>query len=428
TGLNYTSLFSEVNCMKEIDIDKTVLSNGLSIVTSTRESDIFSIGVGIRVGSLYEDARHNGVSHIVEHMLFKGTGSRDIDKINDDIESLAGDFDIYTTYNETVLSANIMKSRAEKCIEIISDMLMNSSFLPKEFSMEKKVVVEEIKLEKDDPEDSAYIGLYKRVLPNSWRKLYITGSIKSVKSLNVKYAKEYYDKFYVPGNTVICIVSSYTHKEIVDMITRYFGNWQGAGNQVLHEREKGIFSQKYVSHKKGIGQAHILYGFDISGLSRKEEVALLLLNKKIGSGSNSVLFRELRDKKGYAYNVYSDMDIIKGIRMFYIYAAVSKENIKNTLKAIDIVVDKFASGEIDFKSRSVQLMKDVFLTDTSASMESSAHTVDYLLEGELNYRNPSEYQKVLSIMEGINEDDIKDTAHDVLKNPFVYILSPGGSV
>lgn len=410
--------------MKNIDIEKTVLPNGLSIITASRDSDIFSIGIGIRVGSLYESIENNGISHMVEHMLFKGTANRDINKLNNDIESLAGEVDIYTTYHQTILTANIMKSRAEKCVEIISDMLMNSAFTAKEFSMEKKVVIEEIKMGRDDPEDSAYIGLYKRVFPHSWYKLHITGTIQSVRSMKIQTVREFYRKYYVPGNTAICVVSSYSHQEVVDMIKRYFGVWKGLRHNIIGCRENGIFSGKAISHKKGIAQAHILYGFDIEGLSRKEEIALALLDKKIGNGSNSMLFRELRDNRGYAYNVYSDIDFVKGISMFYIYAAVSRENVNNTLKIIDDTVNRLASGKIELGGGSIELIKDVFLTDIAISMESSGHTVDYMLDGELNYGNPREYMNVLSVMNDIDGEDIKNVASKVLKNPFVYILMP----
>lgn len=410
--------------MKKNDIKKTVLKNGLVLITAQVESDIFSISAGIKAGSLYENNVNNGVSHMVEHMLFKGTSNRSIDKLNDDIERLAGEFDIYTSYNQTVLNANTMKYKADECIEIISDMLRNSIIPEKDLRMEKKVIAEEIKMEKDDPEDNAYIGLYKTVFPDSWQKFDITGSIKSVKSLDVDTVRQYYKSYYTPANTVLVMLSSYSHDEMTRMALKHFGSWTGKAPENEITRPCGIFGGRHLTHRKTLGQAHLLYGFDINGLSRKEEISLALLNKKIGSSSNSVLFRELRDKRGYAYNVYSDLDLVDGIKMFYIYAAVSKENIKNTEAVINNAVHGFASGDYIPDSNGISLIKDIFATDTTIATESHGHMADYLLDGELGYNNPMEYENMIYIMESLDADDLKNVASKVLRNPAVYILSP----
>lgn len=410
--------------MKDIDIKKTVLQNGLRILTVQRDSDIFSMGVGVKVGSLYEDLSNNGISHMVEHMLFKGTAKRNMDMLNNDIEKLAGDIDIYTTYHQTILTTSIMKNHSRGCMEIVADMLMNAAFPEKEFKLEKKVVIEEIKMEKDDPEDISYLGLYKAAFPEIWHKLHITGSIKSVRGIKTNVMKDYYKKHYTPDNTAISIVSSYTHEQIVEMADGCFSKWQGQSSKESLNNPRVIPSRQIVSRKKGIGQTHILYGFDIHGLERKEEIALALLNKKIGAGANSILFRELRDLRGYAYNVYSDIDFVEGIRMLYIYAAISEENIKDTISIIDDITGRFAKGDIEIDEDNLRLIKDIFNTGSVIAMESPAHIVEYLLDGELNYDDPWEYKKSLSIMESITTENIRNIAEKVLKNPIIHILSP----
>lgn len=410
--------------MRQININKHILRNGLRLITAQNESDLFSIEVGIRAGSLYEDASNSGISHMIEHMLFKGTSSRDIEKLNNDMEKLAGDIDIYTTYHETVLTAGVMKDKAKDCLEIICDILMKSIFPPKELSLEKNVIVEEIKMTKDDLEDYSYLGLYKTAFPDSWHKYMIAGSIKSVRSIKRQSLYDFYKSYYVPKNTVICIASSYPDSTILEMIENYFGEWEGGDRKEIPCADYSILPQKVVRHKKGIEQAHILYGFDIHNLNRREQVALAVLNKKIGSSANSVLFREMRDKKGYAYNVYSDMDLIKGIGMFYIYAAVSRENLKNSTDLIDDIVSRFSKGLIEIDDESIKTIREMFQTDTASSMESPTHIVDYLLDGEMGYGNPLEYQNILKIMESINAEDVYNVASKFLKNPVIHILQP----
>ncbi|MDI6617929.1 MAG: pitrilysin family protein [Clostridiales bacterium] len=409
--------------MKDMDISKTVFGNGLTLITVCRESDIFSIGVGIKAGSLLEDENNNGISHLVEHMLFKGTSKRDMAALNSDIEKLTGDIDIYTTYHQTVLNASVMKNRAEQIIEIISDMLMNSAFPRREFNLEKKVISEEIKMEKDDCENAAYSGLYKTVFKENWYKYNITGTRKTLMHLKRDAAKKFYKENYVPGNVCICTASSFPHEQMAAMVYKYFGGWHGEKTKQIVSIPRDFSNRKVLRHKKGITQSHIVYGFDINSLDKKERIALALLNKKFGSGPNSVLFRELRDLKGYAYNVYSDIDFIPEIRMLYIYAAVSCENLKNSLNIIDSIVDRFSAGNIYLNEGNLRMIKDMFITEIEIAMESSEQMIDYLLEGQLNYNNPKEYEKDLSIMEDVHIEDLKNTAKQVLQKPVIYILN-----
>ena len=410
--------------MRHFDAKKTILQNGLTIITSNKDSDIFSIGIGIKVGSIYEDEENNGISHMLEHMLFKGTTKRNMDNLNDDLERLAGDIDIYTTYHHTVLTCNVMSNMAKDCIEIISDMLMNAVFPLKQFNLEKKVIIEEIKMSKDDPEDCSYLGLYKAAFPKSWYKYHIAGTIKSVKSIKNNTLKEFYRSYYVPNNTVICIVSSYCHEDVIEMVECFFRDWARKDVKKLEDRNEIVSNQKVIQHKKGIGQSHVLYGFDIQKLDKKEEIALALLNKRIGAGPNSIIFKELRDKKGYAYSVYSDIDFMDNIKMFYIYAGISEENLKNALAIIDNVILKFVNGEYKIDENGIRVIKDIFLTDTVIAMESPTHIVDYMLDGELGYKDPLEYQKILILMDSINLDDIKNVIDKVFKNPIIHVLMP----
>lgn len=410
--------------MRDINVNKSVLSNGLRIITSFRDSDIFSMGVGIKVGSLYEDEKINGVSHMIEHMLFKGTHKRDTDRINSDIERLAGDLDIYTTYHQTVLTIDIMREKAEASLELVSDMLKNSVFPEDEFKLEKKVIIEEIKMEDDDSEDLSYLGLYKQAFTDEWYKYHIAGTVKSLKGIKVEFLRDFYHAYYVPNNVVICVVSSFTHDEVVKMVEGYFGDWKYKEVRGIEEKNFSISPKKVEKYKEGISQTHVLYGFDIQDLNKREEAALTLLNEKIGAGANSVLFKELRDKRGFAYSVYSNIDFLTNLKMFYIYAGISEENLEETLKIIDLVIEDFKKSLIRMDDESIDLIRDIFKTHTAIAMESSSHMVDYLLDGELDYGNPLEFMEVLRLMDSIGSEDIRGIIEKVLKNPIVHILKP----
>lgn len=410
--------------MKQIEICKSILPNGLRVITSYREGELFSMGVGIKIGSFYENENNNGISHMIEHMFFKGTLNRNMDRLSDDIEKLAGDFDIYTSYNQTVLTIDTMKKHARDSLEIISDMLINASFPEHEFKLEKNVIIEEIKMTKDDPEDWSYLGLYKTTYPERLHKYHIAGTIKSVKRLKVKVLKEFYKNYYIPNNTVICIVSSFTHEEVLKMINTFFANWQKGSVRDLPAETVEFKPKRVVRHKKGIGQVHLLYGFDIQGLSKKDEIVLTLLNEKIGAGANSILFKELRDKRGYAYSLYSDMDFIKNLKMFYIYAGISQENLNATIEVIDSIIAKLKNKELLIDEASLNLLKEIYYTNTEIRLESSSDIVDYMLDGEMGYENPEEYKKNIEVMQKISMDDVSQVIDKVFKEPVIHILMP----
>lgn len=405
------------------NIKASILNNGLKVITCQRDTNIFSMGVGIKAGSLYETIENSGISHMVEHMIFKGTINRDADRLNSDIEKLAGNFDIYTTYSHTAMNIDVVHKKADECMNIVSDMLINAAFPKKEFGIEKRVIIEELKMEKDDLEEQAYLGFYKKAFPEDWFKYHIGGTIKSVKAIKLDMVKNYYKNYYIPQNTVIFTASSYSHEQILKIVEKYFNKWI-CGKASSMEASNTMAAGKVVRRKNGISQSHIVYGFDIKMLSKREEAVLALINRKLGSGGNSILFKELRDKKGYAYSVYSDLDFTPGIKLLHIYACVSSENLKESIRIIDNVINGIKSGEIVISNEEIDTIKEGYLTDNLISLETSSNIVDFMMDGELNYNNPEEYDEFLKDMEGVNEEEIATVIEKVFNNPFLYILSP----
>lgn len=409
--------------MNKDKLKKSTLNNGLKVITYELEGNIFSLGFGVKVGSLYEDEKISGISHLIEHMLFKGTKNRDIEKLNEDLEELATEIDIYTSYDQTVLGIDVIKGKAEKALNIISDMIINPIFDEKEFKLEKKVILEEIKMGEDDPEDIAYQGLYKEAYPNNWYNYYIAGTLKSVKGITRQEVIDYHRKYYVPNNSIICIVSSYNHEEVVDMVDKYFGKWEKAETYEIKENFSVIPCKKVSEYKKGISQAHIIYAFDIQSLTREESIVLTLFSEKIGSGGNSILFKELRDKRGLAYSVYSDIDFMKNLKMMYIYAGVSVENIDETCLVIEDTIN-YLKNDFTLSEASLELLKERFIIDTEVTLQSSSNIVDYIMQGEIEYENPLEYNEVLKTMGKVTIEDIKMIVNKVFKSSLKYILMP----
>lgn len=410
--------------MKEIKINKTILPNGLRVISSQREGELFSMGAVIMVGSMYEDINNNGISHFLEHMLFKGTMSRSLEGLSNDIEKLAGDFDIYTSYDHTVMTIDTLNKHSENSIELFADMFMNASLPKKDFMLEKKVIIEEIKMAKDDPEDFSYLSLLKKAYPDNFHWFNIAGNIKNVRSIKHNQLQDFYKTFYIPENTSICITSSYSHSEVLTLIEKYFGSWKAGKKTPIEEVFLPFKNGSATSYRKGLGQVHVMYGFDIQSLNKKEEVILALINEKIGGGANSYLFRELRDNRGYAYSLYSDMDYIKNLKMFYIYAGISKENLKGTLEVIDDIIKKLKSNDLRIEEDNLELLKEIYYTNTTISLESSSSVVSYMINGEINAGNPEDYKEAFSIIKACTIEDVRQVIQKVFTEPLIHILMP----
>lgn len=409
--------------MNKNKLKKSTLKNGLNVISYEVEGNIFSLGFGVKVGSLYEDEKVSGISHLIEHMLFKGTKNRDIDEFNRDLEELATEIDIYTSYDQTVLGIDVIKNKGRKTLEIVSDMIINPLFDEKEFKLEKKVILEEIKMGEDDPEDIAYQGLYKEAYSKKWHNYYIAGTLKSVKSTTIEEVINHHNKYYVPNNSLICIASSYSHEEIVLMVEEYFGSWVAGEVSEIKEEYLAIPNKKLKRHKKGISQSHVIYAFDLKDLTREESIILTLLSEKLGSGGNSILFKELRDKRGLAYSVYSDIDFMKNLKLLYIYAGVSEENVDETCEVIDDIIN-YIKNDFTISEKSLSLLKERFIIDTEVTLQATSNIVDYILQGEIEYNNPLEYLEVLKIMGDVTIKQIESISKKVFSNPLVYVLSP----
>ncbi|KMT22580.1 M16 family metallopeptidase [Clostridium cylindrosporum] len=409
--------------MNKDKLKKSILKNGLKVITYEAEGNIFSLGFGVKVGSLYENEKVSGISHLIEHMLFKGTKNRNIDEFNMDLEELATEMDIYTSYDQTVLGIDVIKTKADKAMEIVADMMMNPLFDDKEFKLEKKVILEEIKMGEDDPEDIAYQGLYKEAFPSRWHNYYIAGTLKSVKATTKEEVIEHHKKYYVPNNSIMCVVSSYSHEEVLQIAERHFGDWKEGEVEAVIEEHIDIPFKKVKKHKKGISQAHVIYAFDIQNLTREESIVLTLFSEKIGSGGNSILFKELRDKRGLAYSVYSDIDFMNNLKMMYIYAGVSSENVNETCLVIDDMIN-YIKGEFKITEKSLSLLKERFIIDTEVTLQSSSTIVEYMMQGEIEYNNPLEYLEVLKVMNEVSTKELEEIASKVFNNPLIYILMP----
>lgn len=406
------------------DADIKILHNGIRLISIKRDTQLASIHIGFKVGSLYETGADRGISHFIEHMLFKGTLNKSNEEINDALEKRGGEYNAYTDYSCTVYNITALSEELEASIEILSDMVKNSKFPEKEVEKERGVILAELRTSKDDIEDYSFNKIHEMAFEKSPLKYDTLGEEKTVKKFTKQQLLSYYKLHYAPNNCFISIVSPFDHMEISNMVEKYFIDWSRQNIedvQVIVEDNK---EDKKITLKKNIEQSTVIYAFTFHGLSKKEELALKVLNHKFGESANSILFRELREDRGLAYDVYSHLDMTKYVKMLYIYTAVAPESVEETLNVIDNCIGRIKSGDINFNDDTVILMKKVLKTAVAATLEDSTDLGNYVLHQCLEDESIYEFVDDMKNLEDIKSKDMYEAAKKVFNNPTIHILAP----
>lgn len=404
------------------DIKKHFLENGLEILTIKKDTQISSINLGIKVGAMYESLEEKGLSHFVEHMLFKGTETRKNEKLNEELENLGGEYNAYTDYESTVYTISCLSEEIENATNLIADMAINSNFLEEEIEKERGVVLAEIRTSKDDIEDLTFKKVNEIAFDKSSLKYDVTGTEENVKKFTREDIYRFYKKYYTPKNALITLVSSMEHEDALKMIKDNFSNWTGDKvDKPLIIKEDNI-SKVVTSYKDNIEQSTIIYLYTFYHLSKEDELPLRILNHRLGESSNSLLFREIREKRGLAYDIYTHLDVTKNIKSLYIYTSVADKDIEKALNAIDEIINKVITQKIKIGKRDLELMKKVHKTAVISTLEDSSDLCNYILHQELADDDIFEFINDMEGLNTLNVDRIYNVSKLVLKNPTIHIL------
>ena len=405
------------------DVKKHYLDNGLEILTIKKDTQIASINLGVKVGAIYESLEEKGISHFIEHMLFKGTNKRNNEELNDELEALGGEYNAYTDYNSTVYTISCLSEELENACILLGDMITSSNFPEEEIERERGVILAEMRTSKDDIEDLSFKRVNEVAFNSSPLRYDVTGLEEVVKGFKRDDIKRFYNKYYTPKNSLITMVSSMEHEEAKELINREFSNWQGE-----EEVEHPVISEdniplKKVSYKNDMEQSTIVYLYTFYHLDKNDELALRILNHRLGESSNSLLFREVREKKGLAYDIYTHLDMTKNVKTLYVYTAVSDEDVEEAIRAIDETLNKVVNGKIEIGNKDLAIMKKVHKTAVISTLEDSAELCNYILHQELEGEDIYEFVKDMEGLNNLNRDKIYKVSKLVLKDPTIHILT-----
>ena len=404
------------------DVKKHKLENGLEVITIKKDTQISSINIGVKVGALNETLSEKGISHYIEHMLFKGTEKRTFQKLNDDLEALGGEYNAYTDFSQTVYSISCLEEELKSAIEILSDMLICSKFPEEEIEKERGVILAEIRSSKDNVEDFSFKKINEVAFKESALRYDVAGLDENVKSFTKKELYEYYKKYYIPNNALITMVSSLSHEEAFEEISKHFSKWEPKESIKLVVKDEKNRNIKKVTTKDNIELCTIIYLFTFYDLDKKYELPLRILNHRLGESANSLLFREVRENRGLAYDIYSHLDITQNVRTLYVYTAVDEEDIDDAASAIEDIFKDIKFRKIIIGENDLNIMKKVHKTAVISTLEDSVELCSYILSQSLEGEDIFEFLKDMDSLNTITADEIYEVANKVLNNPTIHIL------
>ena len=402
------------------------LKNGLRVVTEKiSESNSISVGVMIKNGSRNESLELNGISHFIEHMFFKGTKKRKSKDIVEDIENVGGQINAFTSKEATCYYVKNLYTHLELSLEILSDMILNSVFSVEEIEREKGVVIEEINMGEDSPEDVLDDLNSKACYGENPLSYPILGTIEKVKSIRREDILKFIKEKYTPQNTVISVCGKFDDKELKELIEKYFSNWNSDSNYIPTYENCEIQTGTYYKDKD-IEQLHVILG--LKGLPQGDEhgYALTLLSNVFGGGASSILFQEVREKLGLCYSIYCYPQPFQNAGSLSIYAGLGKNYGEKALEVILKEINKFAKegitdDKLNINKEKLKASYILGLESTSSRMFANAKSV--LFKNKITTQ-----EDVIKRVDKISQEDIRFVLDNCFKNGVLNTSFVGNNI
>lgn len=365
------SIIYKLGKLKEIDfVNKTSLSNGLRIVTEQIDSvKSISVGIWVKTGSRNETKEQAGVTHFLEHMLFKGTKSRTAFDIALSMESVGGFLNAFTSSEYTCYYARCVDQEIDRALDVLSDMVLNPSFPEEEVEKEKKVVIEEMKMYRDSPDDYLFEEFTTKMFDGHQLGRPILGFEETVSSFTREDLYNYMKDRYRPGNLLVSVAGNVNHDKVVELVSSYFESLP-ASEVVNEEQPMKEMSTDKLLLTKAIEQTHYLLGRRGMNFNHDDKYLLLLANTVLGGGMSSRLHQNVREKYGYCYSIQTFNQSYSDSGIWGVYVGTDKEYVEHVHELVVAELNKIREElvpEKELKEAKSQLKGKLLLSQENTS-------------------------------------------------------------
>ena len=392
---------------------KTTLDNGLRVITATMAHTLsVSICVFIGVGSRYETEAQAGISHFIEHLLFKGTSKRPAAKeISEAIEGVGGILNGGTDRELTVYWCKVAQPHFLSSLEVLVDMLLNSRFDPQDIERERQVIIEEINMSMDSPQHWVNILIDKLLWPEHPLGRDVAGNKQSVAAITREMMLDYLAGQYQPSNTVVTIAGNIQHQEMVTAVSQALGNWTNQQEFAGYSAYKEQPARRLCIETRDIEQAHLCLALPGLSLLHPKRFTLDLLNVILGEGMSSRLFVEIRDKLGLAYSIHSYAEHFLDSGSVTVYAGVEPKNLTVAIRAI---LEQLSQLKETVPESELSKAKELTKGRLLLRMEDSRNVAGWMGGQEILTGRILSVEEVVSIIDAITAEELKQLAQELL--------------
>lgn len=389
---------------------KDILSNGIRVITEEL-SFVHSVSLGIWVGtgSRYEDEKNHGISHFLEHMLFKGTKNRSAKQIAESLETVGGQLNAFTSKEYTCYYAKVLNDNFDLATDVLADMFLNSLFLPEDMDKERNVILEEIKMYEDTPDELVHDVYSKTMWQIDPLGQSIIGTGDSVANITLDQLISYYKATYVPQNVVIAVVGNIKREAVLDRLEELFSSLSGEKQQVSLSIPRSFNHTAFVS--KEIEQMHICLGSPGLPSQHDNIYALSVLNHVLGGGLSSRLFQEVREERGLTYTIYSYHSGYSNVGLFGVYAGTSQQN---SQAVVEIVLKQIADiKKYGITKEELVNTKQHIKGTVLLSLENISNRMNRMGKSEISYGRVITPEEVVNSVLKVTHEDVIETANKI---------------
>jgi predicted Zn-dependent peptidase len=393
---------------------KTILGNGIRVVTEhIPYVRSVTIGFWFRTGSRDEGAENNGVSHLIEHMVFKGTTTRSAREIAETVDAAGGQLNAFTSKEHTCFYVRVLDGHLRLGVQVLSDMLLNSRFDACEMDKEKGVVIEEIRMYEDCPDELVHDMLAGAVLADHPLGKGILGTEAIISDLDRDTLVSHMSKHYTAGNLVVAAAGNVTHEQVVALVNEFLVDMEGDQTPVSTSNHPPAKAHSSV-RTKDTEQVHLCLGGLGVGRHSEQRYALYVLDMALGGGMSSRLFQELREERGLVYATYSYHTLFQDTGLFSIYAGCGPANVPQVLELARAECDRLVT--YGFDALELHRAKEQLKGSLVLSLESTANRMSRLAKGELFEEKVLTPDELIARIDAVTPSQVHSVAEKLLGN------------
>jgi predicted Zn-dependent peptidase len=405
-------------------VKTTRLPNGLTILTEHMPGlRSVSLGIWVRRGSRHEPPALNGISHFIEHALFKGTNRRTAHEIATETDRLGGQLDAYTTHELTGFATKVVDTALPQAFDLLVDLVTNPKFDETDLKREQNVIIEEMKMIEDTPDELLGELFNAAYFPDHSLGRPIEGTVKTVSSFDHARTAHFHGENYAPGNLVLAAAGNIEHERLVELATAAFATNNGAGAQTFTPPSPSPAAPILIERKGELEQAHLIVAAPWPSAKSNDRYIATMLGTIIGGGTSSRLWQSIREERGLAYSIGAGGSTFTDIGLFTIYAGASPRHLNEVL---DLSMKELRrSVREPVSTDELRLAKDQTISSVLLSLESSSARAGALARQEIIHGHRISPDEIIRRIEAVTEEDTLRVAQECFTTPALALAALG---